>query len=83
MTSIPDSELFNDAERVKGKVVLITGAANGIGKSAAFFFARHGAKVVIGDLDITSANSIVSEIKSAGGYVGAGIRIHSVTESLL
>ena len=27
MTTVPDSELFTDAERVKGKVVLITGQA--------------------------------------------------------
>ncbi|KIJ49688.1 hypothetical protein M422DRAFT_28053 [Sphaerobolus stellatus SS14] len=67
MTTIPDSELFVDADRVKNKVVVITGAANGIGKSAALYFARHGAKVVIGDLDIQGAEKTVGEIRQAKG----------------
>lgn len=32
MTTIPDDQLLSNAETLKGKVVLITGAANGIGQ---------------------------------------------------
>ncbi|PPQ66321.1 hypothetical protein CVT26_011152 [Gymnopilus dilepis] len=67
MSYIPDDKLFSFADRVKGKVVVITGAANGIGKEAALRFAEHGAKVVIGDLDISGANKVVSEIEKSGG----------------
>lgn len=52
---------FND------KVVLITGAASGIGKAAAMEFAKAGAKLVIADRDTENGEATVSEITTAGG----------------
>ncbi|KAI9446755.1 hypothetical protein H4582DRAFT_2108342 [Lactarius indigo] len=66
-TPIIDDELFTYAERVKGKVVVITGAASGIGKETALTFGRHGAKVVIGDLDTVGAEAVANAIKKEGG----------------
>ncbi len=59
----------------KDKVVVITGAGNGLGKSHALEFARRGAKVVVNDLggkgDGTgagdAADQVVAEIRAAGG----------------
>ncbi|KAF9462472.1 hypothetical protein BDZ94DRAFT_1322648 [Collybia nuda] len=67
MTAIPDNKLFEHASRLEGKVVVVTGAANGIGKEAAIRFASFGAKVVIGDLDVAGAQRTVTEIQSHGG----------------
>ncbi|KAH7330700.1 short-chain dehydrogenase/reductase SDR [Rhizoctonia solani] len=50
-----------------GEVAIITGAAQGIGRSAALLFAKEGAKVVVSDLDEKKANAVVDEIKRAGG----------------
>jgi len=67
MTAVPDDKLFEYTDRLNGKVVVITGAANGIGKEAAIRFGSFGAKVVIGDLDAAGAEKTVQEIKAAGG----------------
>ena len=53
--------------RLKDKVALITGAANGIGKASALLFAREGAKVVISDVLEQAGKDVVEEIKDAGG----------------
>ncbi|MFF0524129.1 SDR family oxidoreductase [Actinomadura nitritigenes] len=59
-----------------GRVVIVTGAARGIGREHALEFARHGARVVVNDLgaqvDGTGSSSgpageVVDEIRAMGG----------------
>ena len=52
-------------DRVKDKVTVITGAAQGIGETYAKALAGEGAKVVISDID--NPNRAVEEIQSSGG----------------
>jgi NAD(P)-dependent dehydrogenase (short-subunit alcohol dehydrogenase family) len=55
------------AGRFDGKVIVITGAAGGIGRATARRFASEGAKVVAVDLPGTGLDDVVTEIKAAGG----------------
>jgi 3-hydroxyacyl-CoA dehydrogenase/3a,7a,12a-trihydroxy-5b-cholest-24-enoyl-CoA hydratase len=62
--------------RFDDRVVIVTGAGNGLGRSHALEFARRGAKVVVNDLgggiagegaSKSVAQTVVDEIKTAGG----------------
>lgn len=50
-----------------GKVALVTGAASGLGRAAAYAFATRGAKVVVADVDVKGGEATVSHIKDLGG----------------
>lgn len=52
--------------RLKDKVAIITGAANGIGLTAALAFAREGAKVAIADFDAETGAKRASELQEQG-----------------
>ena len=51
---------------VEGKVVLVTGAASGMGRATAELFADEGAKVIVTDLTLESAESVAAGIREAG-----------------
>lgn len=56
---------------LQNKVVVITGAANGIGRATADVFAGVGAQVVLADVDHALATKASEEITSAGGKAWA------------
>lgn len=53
-------------KNMKEKVVIITGASSGIGKSLAFEFGEKGAKVILAARNIEHLNETVVELKSRG-----------------
>jgi len=54
-------------EDLQGKVVIITGAGRGMGKSHALKFAENGAKVVVSDIQKEECEKVANEIKEKGG----------------
>ena len=50
-----------------GKIALVTGGGNGIGRATSAAFARHGAKVVVVDRDGAGAEATAGIIRQNGG----------------
>ncbi|MBS3907317.1 MAG: 3-oxoacyl-[acyl-carrier-protein] reductase [Syntrophaceae bacterium] len=51
---------------LSGKVVLVTGAAQGIGKAIALLLAKNGADVVVSDINLEKAQETAHEIQGMG-----------------
>ena len=58
---------------LEGKVFLITGGTEGIGKAAALELARRGANLTIVGRNREKTERVVSELKAAGGYDRVGL----------
>lgn len=52
---------------LQGRLALVTGAGQGNGRAIALGLAKSGAKVVVTDLNPTTAGSVAEEIRAAGG----------------
>src|SRR5260370_33919006 len=52
---------------VKGRGVLVTGAASGMGRATAHLFAQEGAVVAVTDIDEAGVARVVEEIQAEGG----------------
>lgn len=61
------SRLSKLSRSVEGRVVLVTGAASGMGRATAHLFADEGAKVAVTDLEQAKVDAVVAEIDGAGG----------------
>lgn len=65
--------MSNTAIKLTDRVVVITGAGNGIGRAAALAMAKAGAAVVVNDINEAAAMQVVAEIKAQGGKAAAAV----------
>jgi NAD(P)-dependent dehydrogenase (short-subunit alcohol dehydrogenase family) len=67
---------------LSGRLALVTGAAEGLGKAIALGLASFGANIVVTDINQTGLTSVVEEARSHGGSAEALICDHSQPEEI-
>jgi NAD(P)-dependent dehydrogenase (short-subunit alcohol dehydrogenase family) len=70
----------------KDKVVVVTGAARGLGRVTALGFAQAGAKVVLSDIDDAGGAETLEMLRAAGGeglYLHTDVRNEAEVESMI
>jgi 3-oxoacyl-[acyl-carrier protein] reductase len=53
--------------RLAGRVAIVTGGGNGLGRAYCHFLGAHGARVVVSDLDRGAADAVARELAAGGG----------------
>ena len=68
-----------------GKVVLISGGSSGIGRATSILFARHGAKVVIGDINAAGEETVeaIKRDKGEATFIQTDVRNAEEVKNLI
>lgn len=67
---------------LQGRVILVTGAGDGIGRAAAKTFAAHGATVILHGRTLAKLEAVYDDIESAGGPQPAIVTLDLSTASM-
>ncbi|XP_063950838.1 short-chain dehydrogenase reductase 2a isoform X2 [Daucus carota subsp. sativus] len=78
-----DSYSQRSHKRLEGKVAIVTGGAKGIGEATVRLFAKHGAKVIIADVEDTLGNALADTLPHSATYVHCNVSIEEDIANLI
>lgn len=77
---------MDERQVLEGRVAVVTGAGSGLGRASSLALARHGARVVVSDVDVPGGGETVGLISEAGGdavFVEADVTDHLACGALM
>jgi NAD(P)-dependent dehydrogenase (short-subunit alcohol dehydrogenase family) len=69
-----------------GKVIVVTGAASGIGQASSRLFALAGAQLLLADVDTAAGQALESELKAGGArarFVGTDVSVEADVQQMV
>lgn len=69
--------------RLEGKIAIVTGGAKGIGEATVRLFTRHGAKVIIADVEGNLGSALANALAPSATYVHCDVSLEEDVENLI
>ncbi|MED6156505.1 Short-chain dehydrogenase reductase 2a [Stylosanthes scabra] len=84
-STTPDSTNLSSTpfNRLEGKIAIVTGGAKGIGEATVRLFVKHGAKVVIADVDDTLGSNLANSLSPSASYVHCDVSKEQHVDNLV